>query len=208
MLDRMRMSAAVLIPLEALSMCAMATAFGTSLSFALTVDSFSAKLLNTANSSDLSMFSMLVPLSKAYVVAAGTGLFLVLIDFIVATFDACNRIRAKETCSFEPTASALGMGHGNEAIAPMEVRSRVPTMYDPRRPVQEAQQGIIEEADKEEKGLVKAGGQIARRDSTLSHDSKGTKEMDMGITGPLALMKPEEVLRTRPARPWSEPMID
>jgi len=205
MLDRVRMSAALIVPIEALSMCAMATAFGTSLSFALTMDSFTAKLLNTGNSSDLSMFTMLVALSKAYVVAAGTGLFLVLVAFIVATVDACNRIRAKETCSFEPTASALGMGHGHEAIAPMEVRSRVPTMYDPRTPFQEAQQGIIEEADEEEKDLAKAGGQTARRDSALSHDSKGSKEIDMGIiTGPLALMKPAEVLQTRPARPWSE----
>ncbi|KAF1848653.1 uncharacterized protein K460DRAFT_364648 [Cucurbitaria berberidis CBS 394.84] len=201
-MDRIRMSSNVLVPIECLSMCAMATAFGTSLSFALSLNVFSETRLDTAGSSDLTKFAMLVPLSKGYVVAAGTGGFLVLVTCLVATVEVCNRVRAKESCSFEPTASALGMGHGYQAIAPQVSRDRVPTMYDPRMPLRRDLERTSIEHD--EAGFASEGIEMGRRESGLSEMGKVSVEFEKEITGPLSLEKPQRVLQIRPSRPWSE----
>ncbi|KAJ4374950.1 hypothetical protein N0V83_002029 [Neocucurbitaria cava] len=197
----MRMSSVVLIPIEWLSMCAMATAFGTSLSFALSLVIFNEVPLNTTGSADLMNFAMLVPLSKGYVVAAGTGGFLVLVACIAATVDACTRARAKESCSFEPTASALGISHGYQATMPDTPRDRVPTMYDPRKPFHADPGKAPVELD--ERGFANEGTQMGRRDSGLSEMGKAYDYEDE-ITGPLSLEKPQRVLQIRPSRPWSE----
>ena len=106
----MRIASSVIIPIESLCMCAMAAALGVSLSFNMSLETFSKTRLDTATSPDLTKFAMLVDLSRGYTIAAGAGWFLFLVTFITATIDACRRAREKESCSFEPTASALGMG--------------------------------------------------------------------------------------------------
>ena len=201
-LDRMRIPSVVLIPIEWLSMCSMASAFGTSLSFALNLIAFTEIRLNTAGSTDLMKFAMLVPLSKGYVVAAGTGGFLVLVACIASTVDACTRARAGESCSFEPTASALGMGHGYQAAIPNTPRDRIPTMYDPQRPAHTDSRKAPVEHD--EMGFANEGTEMGRRDSGLSEMGKVSYEVEKQITGPLGLEKPQRVLQIRPSRPWSE----
>ena len=196
------MSSIVLVPIECLSTCAMATAFGTSLSFAMSLNVFSDTRLDTASSADLIAFAMLVPLSKGYVVAAGTGGFLVLVTFIAAMVDACTRARAKESCSFEPTASALGISHGYQAVVPNTPRDRVPTMYDPRRALDADPEKLSGEHDK--MGFASEGTSMGRRDSGLSEMGKMWLGVDEEITGPLNLEKPHRVLQIRPSRPWSE----
>lgn len=184
-------------------MCAMATAFGTSLSFALNVDTFSQRRLETSGSPDLDLFAMLVPLSKAYVAAAGTAWFLILVACITSGIQACNRARAGESCSFEPTASALGMAHGYQAVIPSTPSDRVPTMYDPRRPLRAGPQGF-DKQNEEEQSLGKEGGQMGRRDSGMSDMGRHSSEMEKEITGPLNLENPHKVAQIRPPRPWSE----
>ncbi|KAH7378273.1 hypothetical protein BKA66DRAFT_610409 [Pyrenochaeta sp. MPI-SDFR-AT-0127] len=200
-IDRMRMSSTVLVPIECLSMCAMATAFGTSLSLAMSLNAFSNSRLDAVDSPELASFAMLMPLSKGYVLAAGIGWFLILVACIVATANACNRARAKESCSFEPTASALGMAHGYQAVIPNTPRDRVPTMYDPQRPLRAEPESPKSD---EEKGFANEGSQMGRRDSGLSEIGKTSIDVGKEITGLLSLEKPQKVLQIRPSRPWSE----
>ncbi|KAL6710462.1 hypothetical protein ACN47E_008510 [Coniothyrium glycines] len=202
--DRMRISVTVLVSMEAISMCAMATAFATSLSFALSVDAFSPNRLNTAGSTELILFAMTIPLSKGLNVAAGSGWFVVLVAFIVATVSACNRRQVKEICFFEPNASSLGMGHGPDVVMPITVRSRVPTMYLPGSPLQEAHRGIIEEGDEETRSFATEGREMARSDSALSQYSYSSRSTEIGITALPKLKKPQDMLQVRPGRPWSE----
>lgn len=179
----------------------MVTAFGTSLSFVLSLNTFSKNYIDTFNSPELANFAMLMPLSKGYVLAAGIGWLLILIACIVATADACKRARAKESCSFEPTASALGMAHGYQAVIPNTPRDRVPTMYDPRMPLRAEPESPKTD---EEKSFAKEGSQMGRRDSAMSEIERASMDMGKEITGPLSLEKPQTVLQIRPSRPWSE----
>lgn len=198
----MHVPATVLIPMEALSTCAMATAFGASLSTVYSIIDFFDNRLNAGSSSDLTIFATAVPISMSYLVVAITGGFLALVAFVVSIVDTCNRARAKESCSFEPSASSLGMGYSQEAIMPIEVRSRVPTMYLPNKPQHMSHEGIIED---QEKGFAKEVGYMPRSDSAFSTYSEGSEEIERQIVGPLDIMRPKDTLIVRPARPWSEP---
>ncbi|KAG9190354.1 hypothetical protein G6011_08442 [Alternaria panax] len=197
-LQRMRIPASVIIPIELLCMCAMATTLGVSLSFNMSLESFSKTRLNTAASPDLMIFAMLVDLSRGYTIAAGAGWFLFLITLITATIDACRRAREKESCSFEPTASALGMGHGYAAVIPPTSRSRVPTMYDPRIP------SFLIEQIAHGRTPVRTDIEMGRADSVLSQEGRVSFECEKEISGPLSLEKPSKVQQMRPSRPWSE----
>lgn len=204
--DSMRAPAKFLIPVETLTMCAMFTTFGAVLSFVFSLSTFFTNRLNAASSSDLAMFTTIIPLSKAYIVTAGAAASLIMTTFIISIVDACNRARVKASCSFEPSASALGMDYGQSAITPMAVRSRVPTMYLPGNARYESQKGAIEDIDDEEKGFAKEIGPMGRNDSALSnHTTASQQEIERQITGPVSLQKPEDTLIVRPARPWSEP---
>lgn len=113
--------------------------------------------------------------------------------------DVCQRARQKKNSSFEPTASALGMGHGYQAVAPRTQRGAIPTLYDPDKPapgLSEPPRSAVGKgfhADFKEETI--------RRDSALSHNEESD---DKDISGPLGLEKPETVQQMRPARPWSE----
>jgi hypothetical protein len=198
MIQRMRIPSFVLIPVECLCMCAMGAALGVSLSFNMSLEAFSERRLDSGTSPDLRTFAMLVDLSRGYTIAAGAGWFLFLITFITAAIDACRRAREKESCSFEPTASALGMGHGYDAVAPPTLRSRVPTMYDPRIP------SFLIEQKEQGRASVARDIEMGRADSVLSHEGKVSHELEKEISGPLSLEKPQRVQQMRPSRPWSE----
>jgi hypothetical protein len=195
------MPSAVRIPLEMLSMSAMITAFGCILSFTLSLISFSRMRLETADSADLTMFTMILPLSRGLVVATGTGSFILLASTITSMIQACMRAQAKESCSFEPTASALGMGHGYQAIVPPPARSRPPTMYDPRKPLPKQLDEMPQ--TEEEKDLAIEIAPTKRADSALSQSSIYSVNPEKEETWPL---NPEkgQVLAIRPSRPWSQ----
>jgi hypothetical protein len=197
-LQRMRIASSVVVPIEGLCMCAMAATLGMSFSFNMSLETFSETRLDTATSPDLMTFAMLVDLSRGYTVAAGAGWFLVLITFVTATIDACRRAREKESCSFEPTASALGMGHGYAAVVPPASRSRVPTMYDPRIP------STLVEYNAHGRASVGKDIGMERADSVLSQEGRISYEIEKEISGPLSLEKPSKVQQMRPSRPWSE----
>lgn len=201
---KMHMAVPIMIAIEVICMCALATAFATALGLALSLNNFSVGRLKTNTTTDLSKYAILVTLTKSYVILSGAACFIVLTTCITATADACGRARAKETCSFEPTASALGMGHSYPDIVPQVPRSRVPTMYDPGRNVNISRNSGIMEVDDDEKGLASNGGQVARRDSGISEYVRDSAEFEKEIIGPLNLERPETVLQIRPPRPWSE----
>jgi len=118
---------------------------------------------------------------------------------MIAVVDACQRARQKKSCSFEPTASALGMGHGYQAVAPPLQRSTIPTIYDPAKLPPGAPEPSPSAGEKQFTDTSKE--EMSRRDSGLSDtDEKDDKD----ISGPLSLQKPETVQQMRPARPWSE----
>lgn len=197
--QRMKITPYLLLPVEFLAMLATAASFGATLSLTmkLTGLSMGPPSLDPSSSPDLSTFAMLVPLSKGYAIAAGTTLFALLTTSLSALIQTCHRARDSKACSFEPTASALGMSHGYQAVAPRTSRGPVPTLYDPLKPMPRE-----EGAGDEEKGFAARGAEMGRRDSVVpktSLESEGT-----GITGPLGLEAPAKVAQMRPARPWSE----
>ncbi|KAF2846748.1 hypothetical protein T440DRAFT_557987 [Plenodomus tracheiphilus IPT5] len=201
--SRMTIPAVILVPLETLCMCAMAMAFGTSLSFAASLSTFKEDQLAEVASSDLARYVALVPLSKGMSVLTCIGWFLTLVVCIIATVDTCNGARARENCSFRPTASALGMSPRYPDIAPQMVRSRVPTMYDPRRPLHVESKKAYSDSDEESAKLIR-GGEQTYRDSALTEEGRSSLELEREFMGLLSVDKPEKALQLRPKRPWSE----
>jgi len=193
--ERMHITAWFAIPLELISMLAMAAAFGATLSLTLKIG---APELVTAPAPDLKTFAVLLPLSRAYAIVAGTGLFLILTTLMTSIVQSCNRVRDSKPCSFEPTASGLGMGHGYQATLPKQSRGPVPTLYDPDMELPDFEKQERSSSD-EEKGLAGAGAEMGRRDSANADLAD-----DKTISGPLGLQRPEDVAQMRPSRPWSE----
>lgn len=183
-------------PLELLCTLAMTAAFASTLTLALNLTPYDTPLLSTSNSADLTSFHMLLALTKGYAIAAGTGAFVLLCTSASALIHTCHRARNAKPCSFEPTASALGMGHGYQAVVPRTSRGPVPTLYDPQKPIP-AELVQMQGGNDEEKGFANAGAEMGRRESVARSEGEG-------ISGPLGLKRPEEVAQMRPARPWSE----
>ncbi|KAI8938218.1 hypothetical protein NX059_005879 [Plenodomus lindquistii] len=201
--SRQRIPTTILVPIEILSMCAMATAFGTSLSFSASLNTFTQNQLAKTASSELASYIKLVPLSKGLVVLACIGWFATLVTSILASVDACNRAIAKEAFSFRPTASALGMSPKYPAISPQIVRSRVPSMYDPRRPLHAYTKSFT--ADTEETaGLIREEEHRIDRDSVVTEDERCSVELEKEFEGLFTVDKPEKALQLRTTRPWSE----
>lgn len=200
---RLAMPSSVRVPLELLSTTAMITAFGCTLSFALSMIAYTRMGLNTADSADLTMFTMILPLSRGLVVTTGIGSFILIATTITAMVQACMRASAKESCSFEPTASALGMGHGYQALVPpMPSGSRPPTIYDPRKPLPKQLDGMPQ--TDEEMDLAVGVAQPKRADSAISRSSNYSVDKEKEETWPLNPEKSEQARNVRPSRPWSE----
>ncbi|KAF1979651.1 hypothetical protein BU23DRAFT_594859 [Bimuria novae-zelandiae CBS 107.79] len=173
--QRMRLPTAFLLPLELLSALSMATAFAATLSLAL---SYPSALSNPNSSADLASFAMLLPLSRAYAIASGTGMFLGLTATMSFLIQAIHRLRDSKACSFEPTGSALSMSYGYQ----------VPPVNDSRAgsPSQD-----------EEKGLAGAAAAMGTGDSAQSKE-------ESPVDWPLAVAQKMNVANIRPHRPWSE----
>jgi hypothetical protein len=191
------MSCYVLVPLELLSMIVMGGAFAATLTLAVKLDP-TCNGLDASSSGDLMAFGMLCPLSKGWSIAGGVGWSVVAITSFSALVSLCRHRRSKQTCSFEPTVSALGMGHGYQAVVPPVARADVPTLYDPRKPVP----GTPARPPREDEvGFANAGAAMG-----MSNPAFLSKEVEIEtqISGPLGLEKPATVRQMRPARPWSE----
>ncbi|KAF2267488.1 hypothetical protein CC78DRAFT_541720 [Lojkania enalia] len=194
--DRFKVSRYILVPVELLSMIVMGGAFAATLTLAIKLAP-RCRDLDTASSPDLASFAMLCPLSTGYSIASGVGWFVLAITSTAATIAACHHRREQKACSFEPTASALGMSHGYQAVTPPMPRSTIPTMYDPSKPEPASP---VKDPGEEEIGLAIAAAEMGKVDLGI-----GLKDgEDHEISGPLSLKKPEEVRQMRPARPWSE----
>ncbi|KAF2115433.1 hypothetical protein BDV96DRAFT_646430 [Lophiotrema nucula] len=201
--DRLRMSRYVVVPLELLVMLVMAGAFAAILSLAIKFGPACA-VLDPSSSPDLASFETLCPISKAYSGAAGAGWFVAAITSLAALIDLYQHARSQSSCSFEPTASALGMSHGYQAVTPAAPRATIPTIYDPKKPMPGTPPRPLRE---DELGLADAGAAMGVREPSLSEDGDRARidEKDSGISGPLGLEKPETARQMmRPARPWSE----
>lgn len=172
-IQRMHLPTFFLLPLELLSSLSMATAFGATLSLAL---KYPTSLFNLNISSELASFAMLLPLSRAYAIATGAGMFFGLTSTISFLIRTIHRVRDSKACSFEPTTSTLGMGHGYQ----------VPTIRDSK--------GDLEVQD-EEKGLVEAAADMGRGSEQSKEES---------VRQPLAVAKKLDAVHVRPHRPWSE----
>ncbi|KAH9869738.1 hypothetical protein IAQ61_006951 [Plenodomus lingam] len=206
-LSRLTISKSALVPMETLSMCLMAIAFGTSLSFSASLNAFKEDQLADMASSDLAQYTTLVPLSKGLVVLTCFGWLFTMAACLIATVDACKRARVKERDSFRPTASALGMSPRYPDIVPQMVRSRVPTMYDPWRPLQTESKKTSREADEESSKLLRKDEERAYRESALTEYGRSSVELEREFMGLLNVDKPEKALQFQPKRPWSESPI-
>ncbi|KAF1915965.1 hypothetical protein BDU57DRAFT_448927 [Ampelomyces quisqualis] len=201
-LRRLAMPGCVRVPLELLSTCAMVTAFGCTLSFALSIFDYTRMEINTTNSAELNMFTIILPLSRGLVVTTGAGSFILIATTVAAMLQGCMHASAKESCAFEPTASGLGMGHEYQAIVPLPAGSRPPTIYDPRKPLPKQLDGMPQ--TEEESNLAEEIAQPKRADSAMSQSIEYSIDMEKEETWPLNLENSEQVRIIRPSRPWSE----
>lgn len=135
----LRLSAPAILSLEAVPTTATIIAFACALSLSVNLNAFNTPPLSTFDSIDLSFFAKLDPLSRGLAITSSVTLALLLIAFLahIIAFLAQRR-KDKDTRSFEPTISALGMSHGFAALHPPTPRSRapIPTIYDPFRAFQ------------------------------------------------------------------------
>lgn len=199
-----RTRSAIMIPMECLGMCAMGVALGISLSFALNLDAFGERTLDASASPELRTFAILVDLSLVSTVTAGTGWALFLITFIMATVDGCRRAREKESCSFEPTASALGMAHGYSSMVSSSVHSRPSSLYDPEVPLNRDDATATAWNSFQKKESAERNLEMGHTETILSQEGRMSVGSQSSISGLSTIQKPERSQQARPSRPWSE----
>jgi len=219
------MPGSVRVPLELMSMVSLATAFGCAISYALHLGTFSTTSLKTPDD-DLEQFTMVISLSQSLVVSSGIGACVLIMTSINAVIHSCIKARANNSCSFEPSASALGIGQEYQAIVPPVTRSRPPTLYVPRKPMPKHLERMPETDD--EKTMAEEFAKLARVGTGLSNESRDTFDVEkMEIqplnprrsqplhprgpqstntrrSQPLHPRRSQRVAPVRPARPWSE----
>jgi hypothetical protein len=126
---------------------------------------------------------MVLTLSQGLVVSSSIGFCVLLMTSVNAMIHSCIKGRINETCSFEPTASALGIGQGNQAIQPPVTRSRPPTLYVPRKPMPKHLERMPE--TDEEKAMADEFAWLARvamapnRDSDESRDTFDVEKQEI-----------------------------
>lgn len=195
---RMRVPSAVLIPLEFLCMCGMGAAFGLSLWFAVRLNSFTKVALNTGDSPELGRFVMLVKYSLGYVIAAATASLMYLITFIMGIVKARSHAQdSNRSCSFEPTASGLGMNHGYSDDY------HGASVYDPEVGLTLDKADAAAWTRAQERESVGKDVGVQRVDSIESQKARMSFGSDYGSTVSLNLQKPEPAQVARPVRPWS-----
>jgi hypothetical protein len=126
---------------------------------------------------------MLPPLARGYAIAAGTGTFFSLASTMSFLVQTIHRVRDSKACSFEPTASAPGMGYDYAAST-----------------------GDTPQSGDEEKGLAGAAADMGKLESEVSQSGSGKEkeEEEEEVSWPLAAVKKTQAADTRPHRPWSE----
>ncbi|KAJ4341220.1 hypothetical protein N0V87_001961 [Didymella glomerata] len=130
----LRLSAPAVLSLEAVPTTATIITFACALSISIDLDAFISPPLSTFNSADLSFFAKLEPLSRGLTLTSSVTLSLLLITSTAHLIIFLKqRRKEKDTRSFEPTVSALGMSHGFAALhpAPRTSRPPIPTIYGP-----------------------------------------------------------------------------
>ena len=115
-----------------------------------------------------------------------------------------RRTREKESCSFEPTASALGMAHGYSAVVPQSVHSRPPSIYDPQVPLSMNDATAAAWSSEQEKESVGKDAEMGRIQSIVSEQVRLSIGSQSSISGLSTVQKPENSHQARPSRPWSE----
>jgi hypothetical protein len=127
---RLQIAPAIVLLLEFMALALIAVSFGCTLSLALSLSSFRTARLYTGGSAKLASFAALLSVSKVCTIITALAGFLVMMTCLMSVVDAYNRHQQSEKvcCAFEPTASALGMNHGFEALHPSEPY----TSYKPR----------------------------------------------------------------------------
>lgn len=185
-------------------MCVMGAAVGISLSFALDLDAFGKRTLDTSASPELGAFAVLVDLILVYTVVAGTAWILFLITFIMGAVDACRRAKEKESCSFEPTASGLGMVHGYSTAVPPSVHSRPPSLYDPEMPLNQDDATAAAWNGSQQKDSAGRSLEMSRTGTIMSEEARLSIGSQSSVSGSSIIQKPERSHEARPSRPWSE----
>jgi hypothetical protein len=198
---RLQMNRWALVVIELLAMGTMAAAFAASLTLTVKLGPICASLATTP---DLASFGLMCPADMGFSIAAGVGWLLIAITSITTLVHTCRK-RQQKVCSFEPTASSLGMRHDYLAVQPPASRDAIPTIYDPQKPMP------ADAKNEEEIGFVFDAADMGKRDSRSSvGTSEGERDAGYGdigtaISGPLGLQNPAQQKMYRPAhRPWSE----
>lgn len=130
----LRLSAPAILSLEIVPTATTVIAFACALSLSVDLKAFNTPPLYTFNSTDLSFFAKLDPLSRGLTLTSSVTLSLLLITSTAHLIIFLKqRRKERDTRSFEPTVSALGMSHGFAALHPAPRTSRPPilTIYDP-----------------------------------------------------------------------------
>ena len=211
----------------------LSVSFGCTLSLALSLSSFKSARLDTAGSAKLASFSALLSVSKVCTIITAIAGFLVMMTCIMGVVDAYNRHQQSEKicCAFEPTASALGMNQGFEALHPTEphpvYKPRYASYIDVKRPPMTD-------------GLTRSASQrpmVSRVGSGISKGCQGLPDVEKDMlrllgpekpsvppkpsksgkaqktpkpprpakpTDPELAEKPEKPVPARPVRPWSK----
>lgn len=229
----LRLSAPAVLSLEAVPTTATIIASACALSLSVNLNAFNAPTLSTFDSNDLSFFAKLDPLSRGLTIASSVTLSLLLITFLAHTIAfLAQRRKEKDTRSFEPTVSALGMSHGFAALHPPPLRSRapIPTIYDPYRAFQkgpDALQAFVQQPEAAHRpsalrrdtsagnmvakhvGFADEGAWMARKsDSRWSVSTASPRRVEGDILRLLEVRKAKEVKmkktrRAVPVRPAS-----
>ncbi|KAF3052038.1 hypothetical protein E8E11_002238 [Didymella keratinophila] len=130
----LRLSSPAVLSLEAVPTTATVIAFACALSLSVDLNAFNTPPLSTFQSRDLSFFAKLDPLSRGLTLTSSVTLSLLLITSTAQLIIFLKqRRKERDTRSFEPTVSALGMSHGFAALHPALRTSRppIPTVHDP-----------------------------------------------------------------------------
>ncbi|KAF2273897.1 uncharacterized protein EI97DRAFT_435543 [Westerdykella ornata] len=194
---RLTVSQSILLSLDVGAKISATAALVASLSLVLIVAPF-CKTIESSPPPELTATALLCYVSKGSLIQAGVSWILITTTSMITLVGIYRRLREKKSCSFEPTASALGMGGGYQAVAPALPRTTIPTIYDPAKPLPETYAKISTAPKHTSSVAASASG---KRDSVISESST---VVEGEISGPLNLEKPDMVKQMRPARPWSD----
>lgn len=165
----LRLSAPTVLSLEAVPTTAVVIAFACALSLSIDLNAFNTPPLSTFQSKELSFFAKLDPLSRGLTLTSSVTLSLLLITSTAHLIIFLKqRRKERDTRSFEPTVSALGMSQGFAALHPSPRTSRppIPTIYDPYRAFNKGSAALSVQAFVQQP-------EAAHRPSALRRDTSG-----------------------------------